>query len=246
MAAPGNGNATCPAPFLASSNFPPRGGEIRARFCLPVTRNESCCLPCPMTDWVFSDNFQRLEPTANYVGIASLVCNVLLLLTYLVLPEEKSHRHYLSIGLTVSLIVLSIAFVIPLGTKPDMCFDTLTPDNMYTDTGCAWTGALLLAGAMGAIVWILLRSIWTALRIMFDFRRTDIFQWVSIALGVGIPGLFLAVEMGTIGVSYKLGNICLPSGPEAFVAWYVWLVVFAGLSAIILIATIAFCLWKFA
>lgn len=106
-----------------------------------------------MTDWVFSDNFQRLEPTANYVGIASLVCNVLLLLTYLVLPEEKSHRHYLSIGLTVSLILLSIAFVIPLGTKPDMCFDTLTPDNMYTDTGCAWTGALLLAGAMGAIVW---------------------------------------------------------------------------------------------
>lgn len=81
---------------------------------------------------------------------------------------------------------------------------------------------------------------------MFDFRRTDIFQWVSIALGVGIPGLFLAIEMGTIGVSYKLGNICLPSGPEAFVAWYVWLVVFAGLSAIILIATIVFCLWKFA
>lgn len=106
-----------------------------------------------MTDWVFSDNFQRLLPTANYVGIASLVCNVLLLLTYLVLPEEKSHRHYLSIGLTVSLILLSIAFVIPLGTQPDMCFDTLTPDNMYTDTGCAWTGALLLAGAMGAIVW---------------------------------------------------------------------------------------------
>lgn len=52
--------------------------------------------------------------------------------------------------------------------------------------------------------------------------------------------------MGTIGVSYKLGHVCLPSGPEAFVAWYVWLVIFAGLSAIILISTILYCLWKFA
>jgi len=82
-----------------------------------------------------------------------LILNSVLLLTYIVLPEEKSHRHYLSIGLTLSLILLSIAFIIPLGTKPDECFNEITPDNMHTDMSCAWTGALFSLGFMGAVVW---------------------------------------------------------------------------------------------
>lgn len=87
------------------------------------------------------------------MAIPSLTFNILLLLTYAVLPEEKSHRHYLSIGLTCSLVILSIAFIIPLGTKPNFCFDTITPHNMRSDVGCAFTGALLEIGAMGTVVW---------------------------------------------------------------------------------------------
>ena len=92
-------------------------------------------------------------PMASNTSIASFVANILLLLTFLVLPEEKSHRHYLSIGVTVSLLLLSLAFIIPMGTKPDLCYNDITPNNMYTDVGCGFTGALLLVGAMGAVVW---------------------------------------------------------------------------------------------
>lgn len=127
--------------------------ELSGRFCAEITSDLTCCLPCPITQWVFDDNFNKQAPAANYVSIAAFICNVLLLLTYAALPEEKSHRHYLSIGLTVSLILLSLAFIIPLGTKPELCHNGFTPNNMYTDVGCAWTGALLLVGAMGAVVW---------------------------------------------------------------------------------------------
>ncbi|KAK5126446.1 hypothetical protein LTR85_010682 [Meristemomyces frigidus] len=237
---------TCPAPFLAASNYPATGGELSGRFCATITDSLTCCLPCPITDWVFKDDFKTQAPAANYLSVASFVCNILLLLTFIVLPEEQSHKHYLSVGVTVSLLMLSLAFIIPLGTKPELCHNEITPNNMYTDVGCAWTGALLLAGAMGAVVWILLRSIWTALRIIFDFKRTDIFKWVSLALGVGLPALFLAVEMPVTGVSYRLGNVCIPNGQAAFVTWFVWLLAFAASSAIILIGTIIYCLWKFA
>lgn len=84
------------------------------------------------------------------------------------------------------------------------------------------------------------------MRIVFDFKRTDIFKWVSISLGVGLPLLFLAIEMPLTGVSYRLGNVCIPNGQRAFVSWFVWLLAFASLSAIILIATIVYCVWKFA
>jgi len=127
--------------------------EISARFCSNATTELTCCLPCPITHWVFADKFDAHAPVANYVSIAAFVCNVLLLLTFAVVPEEKSHRHYLSVSMTVSLLLLALAFIIPLGTKPDLCYNDITPHNMHSDMSCAWTGALFLAGAMGVIVW---------------------------------------------------------------------------------------------
>lgn len=79
--------------------------------------------------------------------------NGLLLLTFIVLPEDKSHRHYMSVGLTVSLIMIAMAFVIPLGTQPDFCYNDITPNNLHTDLSCGFTGALVEAGAMGVVVW---------------------------------------------------------------------------------------------
>jgi hypothetical protein len=46
-----------------------------------------------------------------------------------------------------------LAFTIPLGTKPDMCFDEITPNGMHEDMSCAWTGALVMAGGIGSVVW---------------------------------------------------------------------------------------------
>lgn len=114
-------------------------------------------MPCPATDWAYSDDFNKQSLIANYVSLASLVLNILLLLSFIVLPEEKSHRHYMSIGLTVSLILMNIAFVIPLGTKPDYCYNDITPNDLHTDLSCGFTGALVEAGAMGVVVW----STWT-------------------------------------------------------------------------------------
>ena len=93
---------------------------------------------------------------------------------------------------------------------------------------------------------VLLRSIWTALRIVFDFKRTEVFKWISITLGGGVPALLLAVSIGVNGVSYRLYNVCIPNSQYGFVTWFVWLLVFASLASVILIFTILFCFWKFA
>lgn len=170
--------SACPYPFLDASLYPKTGGgaykllpdpkttasrpqlinvrlttEIETRFCAAPNPALLCCLPCPLSEWVFSDTFEHQVPIANYISIGAFVLNCLLLLTFGLLPEEKSHRHYLSMGLTLSLLLLSIAFIIPLSTKPDLCYDDITPNNMHSDLSCAWSGALLLAGGMGVAVW---------------------------------------------------------------------------------------------
>lgn len=46
-----------------------------------------------------------------------------------------------------------LSFIIPLGTKPDQCYDAITPRGMRSSMSCAWSGALLEAGSMSGTVW---------------------------------------------------------------------------------------------
>ena len=93
---------------------------------------------------------------------------------------------------------------------------------------------------------VLLRSIWTALRIMANFERVELFKRISVVLGVGLPILFLAISLPMTGVSYRLGNVCVPNDPSALATWFAWLITFAAISWIIQVVTIVYCMWKFA
>ncbi len=242
--------------------------DIAARFCTTINQGQqavSCCLPCPTSYWIFDDSFQSRVDLASYISIISLVCNVFLLLTFLVLPQEKSHRHYLSVGLTSSFILVALSFVIPLGTQPELCYNDITPHNERTQASCAATGVFVELGALGVVVWgtttplpspfhpsltptailVLLRSIWTALRITINIKHVNLFQNLSIALGIGLPILFMAISLPITSVSYSLGNVCVPSNPNAFQTWFVWILVFTGVSEVIQVATIGYCIWRF-
>ena len=50
-------------------------------------------------------------------------------------------------------MLIAIAFVIPLGTSPDFCYNDITPNDLHTDLSCGFTGAFVEAGAMGVVVW---------------------------------------------------------------------------------------------
>lgn len=117
---------------------------------------------------------------------------------------------------------------------------------MYTDMSCAWSGALVVAGAMGVAVWsksvspcpthktkisslltVMLRSLWTHLRVCWDVKQTRTFFLVTQLIGWGLPGLFLAICIPITGVSYRIGSTCLPNQKDAFVTWFGWLIAFS-------------------
>lgn len=153
IAVPCHRRRYAPAPSANIDGETDAFAEVSARFCADPVPGLTCCLSCPLSYWVFDDNFDHQAASANWVGVVGFILNSLMLLTYILCPEEKSHRHYLSVGLTVSLLLLGLTFVVPLSTKPNQCYDEITPNNMRSDLSCAWSGALLLAGAMGAVTW---------------------------------------------------------------------------------------------
>lgn len=54
---------------------------------------------------------------------------------------------------------MAIAFIIPLGTKPELCYDAITPHNEKTQASCAATGVLVELGGMGAVVWSMIKPL---------------------------------------------------------------------------------------
>lgn len=116
---------------------------------------------------------------------------------------------------------------------------------MYSDMSCAWTGALITTGAMACASWVMLRSLYTHLKICWDFKHERIFFWVAEIFGWGLPGLFLALTLPITGVSYRLGPTCVPNQKNSFVTWFGWLIAFGCIAALLTSSTTIFCLWVY-
>lgn len=159
---------------------------------------------------------------------------------------------------------MQLSFIIPLGTKPNECHNAITPNDMHSDRSCAWSGALLEAGSMAGVAWskdkslalgavmvaddvsVLLRSVWTHLRVCWDIRHSPLYLWIAQVVGWGLPALFLAISLPITGVSYRLGTTCFSNTQSAYVTWFGWLLVFADLAVGLQLVTTSFCLWLFA
>lgn len=53
-------------------------------------------------------DFKVLPKVTSWLNVAGLVCAGLLLVTYFILPVEKTSRHYLTVGLVVAVCTLQV------------------------------------------------------------------------------------------------------------------------------------------
>lgn len=234
----------CPAPFYQEDVFPSEGGFISGRFCKmtpTVMGNISCCLPCPATDWTYSDGFIQRTQAANWLNLAALVANIFCLLSFLILPVKWTHRHYLSICLAIAVALMEVAFIIPLGSKPDQCFNTITPNYMRSNTSCAFSGAFLLFGGWATVMWIFWRALSLHLQICWEVVPAKGFFYSALCFGWGIPAMGLALALSLTGVSYRFGDVCHINHTNALQDFWGPLLAFASASLIIQAITFGYC-----
>lgn len=53
-------------------------------------------------------DFKVLPKVTSWLNVAGLLCAGLLLVTYFILPVEKTSRHYLTVGLVVAVCTLQV------------------------------------------------------------------------------------------------------------------------------------------
>ncbi|KIV90516.1 hypothetical protein PV10_07813 [Exophiala mesophila] len=234
----------CPAPFLQEALFPETGGFLSGRFCMPIAAlgNATCCLPCPVTDWTYSQGFEQRTSIANWVNLAAFILSVYLVLSFIVLPVKYTHRHYLSVCATLSVISLELAFIIPLGTKPEQCFNEITPNDMRSNGSCAISGAFLLFGGWAIVIWIFCRALALHLQICWEVVPGDRFFYAALAFGWLVPAAGLTVTLALTGVSYRFGNVCHINHKYALQDFWGPLLAFAALALVLQFITIGYCI----
>lgn len=82
---------------------------VDGRVCQKIGDSLTCCMPCPMTDWVYPESFRTLGLAAGWVAVVSTILCVFLLLSWTILPVEKTNRHYMSICLTIGVLFMNVS-----------------------------------------------------------------------------------------------------------------------------------------
>ncbi|KAJ9227629.1 hypothetical protein DTO271D3_8602 [Paecilomyces variotii] len=237
-------NGLCPAPFLQESLFPETGGFIDGRFCetTQTTRGAvSCCLPCPSSDWRYTDLNSNTK-VASWLNVAILPLSIFLLASYAVLPAKWTHRHYLSICFTLGICFMELAFIIPLGSKPNQCYNEITPNDMRSDLSCAFTGSFLLFGGWVVIMWSFLRTVALHLQVCWEILIGPKFMAAALLAGWGIPAIGLALMLVFTGVSYRFGNTCHINHANSLRDYWIPLMVFAFAALLLQMTTLIYCI----
>lgn len=161
-----------------------------------------------MTDYLYPPELFTWYRIAEWLNVVGLACLTFLLISFIVLPAEKTRRHYLSYGLIIAGILMALGFVIPLGARPEQCYDEITPHDMYSSLTCAFSGAFLVAGGLSFAVWIFIRALSMHLQICWDVTPgTKFFYWAQ-GLGWSVVAAFLALTLTLTGVSFRFGDVC--------------------------------------
>ncbi|KAL5596774.1 hypothetical protein BROUX41_006542 [Berkeleyomyces rouxiae] len=236
--------AGCPTPFFNQASFSDDDGFVSGRLCIPPSteNNITCCLPCPQVDWVYPDSFHTMASVADWISVVGVMCCVFLLVSWAVLPVEKTHRHYLSICLTIAVAIMSLGFVVPLAADPEQCINEITPHDMSTSSVCAVSGTMIMLGGFAGATWVFLRALSLHLQICWQVVVGRSFMWTAQAIGWLIPTIIIAVALKYSGVSFRFGQTCHVNHDNSMADFWIPMLVFSGFTLVLQGATFIYCI----
>ncbi|KAK5624460.1 hypothetical protein RRF57_000176 [Xylaria bambusicola] len=137
---------------------------------------------------------------------------------------------------------MNLGFIIPLAGKPEQCFNEITPHGQDSSPICAASGAFLLLGGWGGVLWVFLRALSLHLQICWQMVVGRNYMWFSQALGWGIPIVGLVLLLVFSGVSFRFGATCHINHENSLADFWIPLLIFAGLTVLIQFATFGYCI----
>ncbi|CAI7641081.1 unnamed protein product [Penicillium glandicola] len=134
-----------------------------------------------------------------------------------------------------------VAFIIPLGAKPDQCYNSITPNDMRSDLSCAFSGSLLLFGGWLVVIWSFIRTMAFHLQVCWERVLGPKFMWTAFVCGFGIPAIGMTIMLILTGVSFRFGEICHINVTNGLYDYWIPVMVFATIALFLQLSTMIYC-----
>ncbi|KAK6358545.1 hypothetical protein TWF730_007874 [Orbilia blumenaviensis] len=240
----------CPKPLVPLADYPATGGSINGRLCTRIPMpfglgtTYPCCVPCPVQDWLYPDNFSTIVDAVSYVNLASITACLFMLLSFWVLPTTQTHRHYLSVSLVVAVLIMEASFVVGMATKDKdhKCINEITPYDMASSVPCALSGTFVLLGGWCVVMWVFLRALSLHLQICWQVTPGKPYFIISQIVGWAFPAAMTAIALAVTGVSQRFGNTCHINTKNGLATFWGPLLAVAAAAIVIQFVTFGYCI----
>ena len=118
----------------------------------------------------------------------------------------------------------------------------VTPNDMFSSRTCALSGAFLVAGGWGGVMWIFMRALALHLQICWEVVMGRKFMYATITAGWGIPVVATVLAFIFSGVSFRFGDTCHINHKNSLADFWGPLLFFCGATLIIQFTTFGYCI----
>ncbi|KAL2833839.1 hypothetical protein BDW59DRAFT_156641 [Aspergillus cavernicola] len=160
----------CPPPFLEEPEIPSQGGYL-------------------------VDDHDAI----GWAGIDTLIVTTFMLLTFAILPEKLTTRHYFTTNALTGISLMSLAFIIPSKSQPQQCYDDITSHNAISSLDCRATSATLFLD--------LFRSISLHLNVCWESKPGPIFMISTLIFTYGGSISLVIIGLSIASVSYQVSKV---------------------------------------
>ncbi|RHZ46304.1 hypothetical protein Glove_627g42 [Diversispora epigaea] len=212
LSEPSPANITCPSPLINDPN----------PSLFKSTCSEGCCLRCPFVNNFYPENkIDNIYYILSFIRIASFFAVLIIVLSYIVLPNKREHPAVTVLCFNSSLLIfLGITFFYTGDHKRIQCANDITQANISNNFLCGIQGIILIFTTFTLILYCFLlilhlhfQTVWHSNIIQ---RCYIIFQMFVLS----ISSFLTLLPAITKQISFEFGAVCLVSYQKA--EWYFW------------------------
>ncbi|KAK3809875.1 MAG: hypothetical protein JOS17DRAFT_764461 [Linnemannia elongata] len=199
---PANG-FQCPPPFI-----PVKPGMPPSPTC-----NEFCCVPCPAQYHLYREGaLDKGFRMTNTMRAVSMVFSFILMISYLCLPDKRSHPSALILLFAICVFLFSVVVIFPLiDTNAMQCVDQYTPSTQQNNLKCAIQGAMLIFASVSTCAWCSALIVNLHLHTVWNSAWLAKKYWLLHSICWGFAITVTAVALGTGQVRWEFATLCLIS-----------------------------------
>ncbi|KAG0213938.1 hypothetical protein BGX28_003116 [Mortierella sp. GBA30] len=229
----------CASPFVKDLVFITTNGRQNTddAFC-----GCGCCLPCPQTDSFYKPGIldKGFMVTDILKGVSAGL-SLILVVSYLVLPDKLQHPSNLILFSAISTCIFSAAVAPSYGNprRIQCAANGITPASSFNNSLCTAQGAWLLFGAISTTAWLSMVIVNLHMHTVWNSNWLSQRAWLPHVIGWVIPAAFAAIAVVTKSIGWNNSNMCMATQDTSNALLFIPLGVIMIPSILLHIATFA-------